>query len=96
MSLTEYEGKRNQNPISGKLALKIFLENKNCKKSFDGFEWYFIKLLMHNLNIHWSNQLKDQHVLLLSSFVHNSSFNEHKNMKLRENTSKEMVNWNLY
>ena len=33
--------------------------------------------------IHWSKQLKGQPVLLLSSFVHNSSINEHKNMKIR-------------
>ena len=36
-----------------------------------------------NLN-HWCPQLKLKLVLLLSSFVHNSSANEHKNMKLRE------------
>ena len=34
-------------------------------------------------NIHWSKQLKDQPVLLLSFFVHNYSINEHKKMKLR-------------
>ena len=35
--------------------------------------------------------VKDQSVLLLSSFVHNSSINEYKNMKLRENTCYEMI-----
>ena len=41
--------------------------------------------------IHGSKQLKDQPVLLLSSFVHNSSINEHENMKLRENICYEMI-----
>ena len=43
-------------------------------------------LCIQKLLIHWSKQLKDQPVLLLSSFVHNSSIIEHKNMKLKENT----------
>ena len=42
--------------------------------------------------IHRSKQLKDQPVLLLSFFVRNSSINEHKDMKLRENTCYEMIN----
>ena len=42
---------------------------------------YFITVAV---KIPWSKQLKDQPVLLLSSFVHNSSINEHKKMKLRE------------
>ena len=46
--------------------------------------------------IHWSKQLKGQPVLVLSSFVHNSSINEHRNMKLRENTCYERINWNWY
>ena len=41
--------------------------------------------------IYWSKQLKDQPVLLFSSFVQNSSINEHNNMKLRESTSHEMI-----
>ena len=45
-----------------------------------------------NFDIHWSKQLKDQPVLLLSSFMHNCSINEHKNMKLRENTYYEKIN----
>ena len=44
------------------------------------------------LKIHWSKQLKDQPVLLLSSFKDNSSVNEHKNMKLKESTYYEMIN----
>ena len=42
--------------------------------------------------VHWSKQLKGQPVLLLSSFVHNSSITEHKDKKLRENTSYESIN----
>ena len=42
--------------------------------------------------IHWLKQLKGQPVLLLSSFVHNSSINEHKNMKLKENIRYERNN----
>ena len=41
--------------------------------------------------VHWSKQLKDQPVLLLSSFVNNSSINEHKNMKLTENACCERI-----
>ena len=46
----------------------------------------------NTLDLTWSKQLKGQPVLLLSSFVHNSSINEHKNMKLRENTGYERIN----
>ena len=42
------------------------------------------KFLNSVTDIQWSKQLKDQPVLLLSSFVHNSSINEHKNMKLKK------------
>ena len=62
-------------------------------------------IILHNLHnllksvipyiyiyIHWSKQLNDQPVLLLSSFVHNLSINEHKNMKLKENTCYERIN----
>ena len=44
------------------------------------------------MELHWSKQLKDQPVLLLSFFVHNSFINEYKNMKLRENTCYEKIN----
>ena len=37
-----------------------------------------------------------QPALLLSSFVHNSSINELKNMKLSEHICYEMINWILY
>ena len=36
-------------------------------------------------------KLKLQPVLSFSSFVHNSSINENKNMKLRENICYEMI-----
>ena len=42
--------------------------------------------------IHWCSKLKEQPVLLLTSFVHNSSVNEHKSMKLRENICYEIIN----
>ena len=41
--------------------------------------------------LHSSKQLNNQPVLLFSSFGHDSSVNEHKNMKLRENTCCEMI-----
>ena len=41
--------------------------------------------------LYWSKQLKDQPILLLSSFIQNSSINEHKNMKLRENICYETL-----
>ena len=50
----------------------------------------FYNKQISDLIMHWSKQLKDQPVLLLSSFVHNSPINEHKNMKLRENTYKRI------
>ena len=55
---------------------------------------YFSRIYFYQffLNIHWSKQLKGQPVLLLSSFVHNSSINELKNMKLRENACYEKIN----
>ena len=43
------------------------------------------------LNLHWCSKLKERPVLLFSSFVRNSSINEHKNMKLRENICYEMI-----
>ena len=45
---------------------------------------------------YWSEQLKDQPDLLLSSLMHNSSINEPKIMKLRENNCYERINWILY
>ena len=41
--------------------------------------------------IHSCPKLKLQPVLSFSSFVHNCSINEHKNMKLRENIYYEMI-----
>ena len=41
--------------------------------------------------IHSCPKLKLQPVLSFSSFVHNSSINEHKIMKLRENTCYERL-----
>ena len=46
----------------------------------------------HLTYLQWSKQLKDRPVLLFSSFGNNSSINEHKNMKLRENTCYEIIN----
>ena len=48
-------------------------------------------LLFFVMIIHWCSKLKEQPVLSLTSFVHNSSVNEHKNMKLRENICYEMI-----
>ena len=49
------------------------------RKIFVNYENFWAQL------IHWCSKFREQPVLLFSSFVHNSSFNEHKNMKLREN-----------
>ena len=43
------------------------------------------------IQIHCSPKVKVQPALSFSSFVHNSSINELKNMKLRENTCYEML-----
>ena len=45
--------------------------------------------------LHWCSKLREQPVLLMSCFVYNSLINEHKNMKLRENASNEIINWIL-
>ena len=42
--------------------------------------------------VHSCPKLKLQLVLSLSYFLHNSSINEHKNMKLRENICFEIIN----
>ena len=56
------------------------------------FLYVSVKYLCPSKVLHWSKQLKDQPVLLFSSFVHNSPINEHKNTKLRENTCYERIN----
>ena len=58
------------------------LRDKNRKK--------FIVFCFLNV-LHWSKKLKGQPVLLLYSFAHYSSINEHKNMKLRESTCYEGI-----
>ena len=52
--------------------------------------------MLQNNYVHWCPKLKLQPVLSFSSFVHNSSKNEHKNMKLRHNICYEMIYWILY
>ena len=46
--------------------------------------------------IHSCLKLKLQPVLSFSSFVHNSSINEHKNMKLKKCICYEIINWTLH
>ena len=46
--------------------------------------------------IHSCPKLKLQPVLSISSFVHNSSINEHKKMKLRESICYEIINLILH
>ena len=85
---------RLQNP-----ALHIYqFRGQNCSDTGGGI--YFrphnilsvtLKLKFKMYKLHWSKELKDQPVLLLSSFVHYSSINEHKNMKLKENICYEMI-----
>ena len=50
----------------------------------------------HNFKIHSCPKLKLRPVLPFSSFVQNSSINEYKNTKLRENICFEIINWILY
>ena len=45
-----------------------------------------------SIYLHSCPKLKLQPVLSLSYFLHNSSINEHKNMKLRENICFEIIN----
>ena len=46
----------------------------------------------NNFYLYWGPKLKLQAVLSFSSFVHNSSINEHKKMKLREYICFEIFN----
>ena len=46
--------------------------------------------------IHWCPKLKLQPLLSFSFFVQNSSIDECKNMKLRENICFEIINWILH
>ena len=64
------------------------------------FDWTLIrkyvfairkKDLVAYLIIHCPPKVKVQPALLFSSFVHNSSFNELKNMKLSEHICYEMI-----
>ena len=66
------------------------MEKLLCVSVDEPFALY-MRFLMQSI-LHWSKQLKDQPVLLLSSFVYISSINERKNMNLRENTCYEMIN----
>ena len=50
---------------------------------------YHVYIIME---IHSCPKLKSHPVLSFSSFEHNSSINEHKNMKLKENICYEMIN----
>ena len=52
----------------------------------------FHRKQLNILQLHSYPKLKLQPVLSLSSFVHNSSINEHKNMKLRESICYEIIN----
>ena len=51
---------------------------------------------IHTFNVHTCTKLKLQPALSLSYFLYNSSINEHKNMKFRENICFEIINWILY
>ena len=77
----------------------VIYENLSLNGYKKGFSYYWnryrkiisCKKKAFKYHIYWPKQLKDQPVLLLSSFVHNTSINEHKNMKLRENTCYRMI-----
>ena len=71
---------------------------QNSHFIFSSKNHYIIKPKAINLNlfsitkIHSCPNLKLQPASSLSSFLHNSSINEHKNMKLRENICFEIIN----
>ena len=50
------------------------------------------KCLMKVCQQHWCSKLKIQPAVLFSSFVHNSSINNFKNMKLSGHICYEMIN----
>ena len=52
---------------------------------------YFLKIIPITLHLHCPPKVKVQPDLLFSSFVHNSSINELKNMKLSEHICYEMI-----
>ena len=57
---------------------------------------YAFKIKIRQLKIiHCPPKVKVQPALLFSSFVHNSSINEFKNMKLIEHICYEMINLNF-
>ena len=64
-------------------------------------QWLIITSLFMSLiikmtsKVHCPPKVKVQPALLFSSFVHDSSINELKNMKLSEHVCYEMINWIL-
>ena len=75
------------------MMIKTCWFNNRYKKSCIYLQYFNVyRRLKKGFYVQWSKQLKDQLVFFLSSFVHNSSINEHKNMKLRENNCYEIVN----
>ena len=74
--------------------------------NFEGNIFHFMRndfpILLHSLFLlvllllHCPPKVKVQPALLFSTFVHNSSINELKNMKLIEHICYEMINWISY
>ena len=65
------------------------------------YSFLFLQIILQQThtgawNLHSCPKLSLQPVLSFSSFVYNSSINELKNMKLRENICFEIINWILY
>ena len=70
----------------------IFVTENRTKSIFSKIKIFLGK----EKKIHWCSKLKEQPILTFTSFVHNSSVNEHMSMELRENICYEIINWISY
>ena len=84
----------NLDPMS---VCNILLLRPHRKEFYKNYCYYYYYLTEEIESfLHSCTKLKLQTVLSFSSFVHNFSINEHKNMKLRENICYEKIYWILY
>ena len=70
----------------------FFLSKKILNNLFRIFFYHFVKIF----KVHCPPKVMVQSALLFSAFVHNSSINELKNMKLSKHICYEMISWILY
>ena len=82
-----------QNMVKNGLTCYI---SKLCTENIINERTIRIVMRVRTFEVHSCPKLKLQPVLPFSSFVHNSSINERKNTKLRDNICYEMINWILY